>query len=63
MTGRKTPDQSRPAKVNRGDEAAPGTAQSAENVCPACGGSGRAGEGACPSCNGTGTIVALVGDA
>jgi DnaJ-class molecular chaperone len=63
MIGTKTPDRSRSATVNRGDEVAPGTAQSAENVCPACGGSGRAGEGACANCAGTGTIVALVGDA
>jgi DnaJ-class molecular chaperone len=52
-----------PAKVNPGDEVRPGTVQSGETVCPACGGSGRLGEDKCPSCAGTGIIVALVGDA
>lgn len=46
-----------------GDEVAPGTDQSAENVCPTCGGSGRAGEGSCPTCRGEGLVTELVGDA
>jgi DnaJ-class molecular chaperone len=57
-----TADQ-RPAKVNPGDEAAPGTAQSGEDVCPSCGGSGRHGDAKCPACAGTGIIIAVVGDA
>jgi len=53
----------RPAKVNPGDESAPGTKQSGQDICPACGGSGRQGGGKCPSCGGTGIAIALVGDA
>lgn len=62
MTAQKTTPTG-PTKVNPGDEVPTGTAQSAESVCPACGGTGRAGKGKCRSCAGTGIIVALVGDA
>ena len=58
-----TASADRPAKVNPGDEADPGTPQSGEDVCPDCGGSGRQGVSKCPSCGGTGIIIALVGDA
>jgi DnaJ-class molecular chaperone len=53
----------RPAKINPGDEVAPGTAQSGEDVCPSCGGSGHQGEAKCPACAGTGIIIAVIGDA
>ena len=46
-----------------GDEVPPGTPQSSEAICPACGGSGRANGGSCPSCDGTGQVTVLVGDA
>ncbi len=48
---------------NPGDEAAPGTPQAGETICPECGGSGRAGNGECANCGGTGRVVQIVGDA
>jgi hypothetical protein len=46
-----------------GDEVAPGTQQSADNLCPRCGGSGSLAEAPCPDCQGTGQVTTLVGDA
>lgn len=46
-----------------GDEVAPGTAQSGENLCPHCRGTGRHGDEKCPECAGTGRVTTLVGDA
>ena len=46
-----------------GDEDAPGTKQTAENICPSCGGSGRLDGASCPECLGSGKITAIVGDA
>ncbi|WP_188311945.1 hypothetical protein [Salinarimonas soli] len=46
-----------------GDEVAPGTPQSGETLCPACGGSGSVESRLCEACRGTGTVTALVGDA
>src|SRR3954466_12308452 len=37
-----------------GDEAAPGTPSTGEDVCPRCGGSGRVEGGEGPACRGTG---------
>jgi hypothetical protein len=48
---------------NPGDEAAPGTPQTGENLCPRCGGSGRVQDGACTTCGGTGRVVSNIGDA
>jgi hypothetical protein len=49
---------------NPGDEAAPGTPQTGEDICPECGGSGRKdGQTMCANCGGTGRIVKIVGDA
>lgn len=49
---------------NPGDEAAPGTPQTGEAVCPECDGSGlTAAREKCPNCGGTGRIVKIVGDA
>ena len=48
---------------NPGDEARPGSKQSAEQICPACDGSGRLEDRPCPDCGGTGRITAIVGDA
>jgi DnaJ-class molecular chaperone len=50
-------------KKSPGDQARPGTKQSAENICPKCGGSGRIDEKACPDCRGTGKVIEIVGDA
>ena len=49
------------AGLNPGDEAAPGTLGTGENICPDCGGSGRRGNVACPKCNGTGKVVEGIG--
>ena len=43
--------------VNPGDEAAPGTPGSGENVCPDCKGSGRLQNAPCQTCGGTGKVV------
>jgi hypothetical protein len=48
---------------NPGDESAPGTPQTAEDICPECQGSGKQGQGACANCGGTGRIVKIIGDA
>lgn len=54
------PDRDR---KNPGDEDAPGTKQTGENICPTCSGSGRLGEKTCSDCGGSGRITAIVGDA
>jgi hypothetical protein len=52
-------------ELNPGDEAAPGTPGSGEDVCPVCHGSGKLEvEGAsqpCANCGGTGVIVEGIG--
>ncbi len=50
-------------RKNPGDEVAPGTPQSGENVCPRCQGSGRIEGNECPDCGGSGTVIVNVGDA
>jgi hypothetical protein len=48
--------------LNPGDEAAPGTVGSGDDVCPVCAGSGKnASGGACPNCRGTGIITEGIG--
>lgn len=46
-----------------GDEAAPGTPQTGEGLCPACSGRGVVGGRRCDVCLGTGTVVVNIGDA
>jgi hypothetical protein len=46
-----------------GDEAAPGTPGTGEDVCPECHGSGRAGARPCPNCNGSGRVIKAIGGA
>ena len=48
---------------NPGDESAPGTPQTAEDICPECQGSGKQGQADCVNCGGTGRIVKIIGDA
>ena len=48
---------------NPGDEDAPGTKQTGEDICPACGGTGNLDRKPCPDCAGTGRITVIVGDA
>jgi len=45
------------ARVNPGDDAAPGTPGTGENVCPDCKGSGRLGNAPCKTCGGTGKVI------
>ncbi|MHA6718017.1 hypothetical protein ACX40Y_01075 [Sphingomonas sp. RS6] len=45
--------------LNPGDEAAPGTPGSGEDIC--CGGSGRIDGGECPVCGGTGKVIEGIG--
>jgi hypothetical protein len=49
--------------LNPGDEAAPGTPGTGENLCPQCSGSGRADGGECPSCGGSGKVIDGIGGA
>jgi len=50
-------------KVNPGDEAAPGTAGTGEDICPKCHGSGRVQNQPCGNCGGSGRIVRVIGGA
>ena len=50
-------------RKNPGDEDAPGTKQTGENIYPTCSGSGRLGDKSCPDCGGSGRITTIVGDA
>jgi hypothetical protein len=47
--------------TNPGDEAAPGTPGTGENVCPRCAGSGEADGGTCPDCGGSGKVIEGIG--
>ena len=49
--------------LNPGDEAAPGTPGTGEDICPHCHGSGRMDGSSCPNCGGTGKIVKAIGGA
>ena len=49
--------------INPGDDAAPGTPGTGEDICPECAGSGRNGAEPCGNCGGTGKIVRGVGGA
>ena len=56
---------SRPAAppLAPGDEAAPGTPGTGENLCPACGGTGRLDGAPCAECAGTGRVTVGIGGA
>ena len=47
--------------TNPGDEAAPGTSGTGENVCRRCAGSGEVDGGPCPECGGTGKVIEGIG--
>lgn len=47
--------------TNPGDEAAPGTPGSGENLWPRCGGSGRIEGDECSECGGTGKVIEGIG--
>ncbi|ANW02429.1 hypothetical protein [Bradyrhizobium icense] len=49
--------------LNPGDEAAPGTPGTGDDICPECHGKGRIGGAPCPNCGGSGTITRAIGGA
>jgi hypothetical protein len=49
--------------LNPGDEAAPGTPGTGEDICPQCRGAGRLDGAPCPNCGGSGRIVEAIGGA
>lgn len=51
------------SSINPGDEAAPGTPGTGENICPVCNGSGRRDTGECQNCGGTGKVIEGIGGA
>ncbi len=46
-----------------GDEAAPGTPGTGENICRDCSGSGELTGSPCPTCDGTGKVIQGIGGA
>ena len=59
-SGKRKPDES---SRNPGDEAAPGTPGTGEDVCPTCHGSGRVEGRDCEKCGGSGRITRVIGGA
>jgi hypothetical protein len=49
--------------LNPGDEAAPGTPGTGDDICPECHGKGRINGSPCPNCGGGGTITRAIGGA
>ena len=49
--------------LNPGDEAAPGTPGTGENICPKCSGSGELDGAPCENCGGTGKVIVGIGGA
>ena len=49
------------APLAPGDDAAPGTPGTGEDLCPRCGGSGKLGGAPCPECEGAGKVIVGVG--
>ena len=49
------------ARLNPGDQAAPGTPSTGENACPNCRGSGRIGREPCRQCGGIGKVIEGIG--
>jgi hypothetical protein len=49
--------------LNPGDEAAPGTPGTGENLCRACSGSGEKDSQKCQVCNGSGKVIEGIGGA
>jgi hypothetical protein len=50
-------DVSGPEETNPGDEAAPGTPGTGENLCRHCNGTGEHDGTPCPVCGGTGKVI------
>jgi hypothetical protein len=51
------------SRKHPGDETEPGSRQSADGICPKCGGSGRLNGQPCSDCRGDGIVTVIVGDA
>ncbi|HEX8445159.1 MAG TPA: hypothetical protein VF649_00970 [Sphingomonas sp.] len=49
--------------LNPGDQAAPGTPGTGENLCPRCDGSGVLNGRPCGECGGTGKVIEGIGGA
>lgn len=47
--------------LNPGDQAAPGTPGTGENICRRCGGTGKIDHAPCPECGGTGRVTEGIG--
>lgn len=43
--------------LNPGDDAAPGTPGTGEDICPECSGTGRLESRECQNCGGTGRVI------
>ena len=52
-----------PQGTNPGDEAAPGTPGTGENLCRHCKGTGHHDGQPCPECGGTGKVIEGIGGA
>lgn len=50
-------------RLDPGDEAAPGTPGTGEDVCRECQGTGKRGGQTCPNCGGTGRTIQGIGGA
>lgn len=48
-------------EMHPGDDAAPGTPGTGEDVCPRCKGTGKTQNAECPDCGGTGRIIEGIG--
>ncbi|GAA0438645.1 hypothetical protein GCM10009095_01940 [Sphingomonas molluscorum] len=47
--------------LSPGDDAAPGTPGTGENLCPRCSGSGQINGAECPECEGSGKVIEGIG--
>jgi DnaJ-class molecular chaperone len=58
-----SPEQNKSApQLSPGDDAAPGTPGTGEDICQECSGTGKIDKGAeCPNCGGTGYIIEGIG--
>ncbi len=57
-----TQNRKQPNQLKPGDEAAPGTPGTGEDLCPECNGKGKiAGGKLCENCDGTGKITRGIG--
>jgi hypothetical protein len=58
-----TSDPAENSQLNPGDEAAPGTPGTGEDLCPLCGGDGAVDGRQCPDCGGSGKVIRGIGGA